>query len=177
MEAIWGNMWGAQCYADLMAVTDAFAARPGVDSARLAAMGGSFGGYMTNWIGGNTDRFQALVTHASIYDLPAFHGVTDLPAFWVLQMGGLDPWRQATEFARYSPRDLIGKWKTPTLIIHGEKDYRCPIGEGLALFEGLRAHGVEAELLVFPDENHWILKPRNIVAWYEAVRAWLDARV
>ena len=175
VEAIWGNAWGGQCYADVMAVTDAFAARPDVDAGRLAAMGGSFGGYMTNWIGANTDRFAALVTHASIYDLSAFHGVTDFPAFWVVEMGGIDPWRDADTFAKYSPREGVANWTSPTLIIHGEKDYRCPVGEGLALFEGLRAHGVEAELLVFPDENHWILKPRNVVAWYQSVRDWLDA--
>jgi dipeptidyl aminopeptidase/acylaminoacyl peptidase len=169
IQGIWGNVWGAQCYEDLMAVTDALAARPDIDGARTMAMGGSFGGYMTNWIGTQTDRFRCLVTHASIVTMAQFTGTTDHPAWWYLEMGGEDPYADMAKFDRYAPIRHIKNWKTPTLIIHGELDYRCPINEGLNLFEALQYHGVASELLVFPDENHWILKPRNIVAWYEAV--------
>jgi dipeptidyl aminopeptidase/acylaminoacyl peptidase len=84
-------------------------------------------------------------------------------------MGGEDPYAEPDRFDRYAPIRHITKWKTPTLIIHGDLDYRCPISEGLNLFEALQYHGVASELLVFPDENHWILKPRNIVAWYDTV--------
>ncbi len=171
VEGIWGNTWGGQCYRDLMAVTDVFQARG--DIGPVCAMGGSFGGYMSNWIGANTDRFEALVTHASIFDLSAFHGVTDFPGWWILEMGGVDPYTDRAGFDRYSPREYVAGWTTPTLVIHGDRDYRCPVGESLALFEALQSHGVQAELLVFPDENHWILKPRNVVAWYEAVREFL----
>lgn len=173
IERIWGNVWGAQCYVDLMAVADAMCARDDVDERRTMAMGGSFGGYMTNWIGGQTDRFRCLITHASVFDLSAFHGVTDFPGFWVLQQGGTSPYTERAAFDRYSPREYLADWKSPTLVIHGDRDYRVPVGESLALFEGLQGHGVESELLLFPDENHWIMKPRNVVVWYDAVMDWL----
>jgi dipeptidyl aminopeptidase/acylaminoacyl peptidase len=169
IQGIWGNVWGEQCYRDLMAVTDALLQRSDIDGTRTMAMGGSFGGYMTNWVGTQTDRFRCLVTHASIVTMAQFTGTTDHPAWWYLEMGGEDPYADMAKFDRYAPIRHIKKWKTPTLIIHGELDYRCPISEGLNLFEALQYHGVPSELLVFPDENHWILKPRNIVAWYEAV--------
>jgi dipeptidyl aminopeptidase/acylaminoacyl peptidase len=169
VQGIWGNVWGDQCYRDLMAVTDALAMRPDIDAQRVAAMGGSFGGYMVNWIGTQTDRFRCLFSHAGVVNMAAFTGVTDHPPDWYLEMGGQDPYRNAQEFDRYAPMRYIHQWRTPTLISHGEKDYRCPVGEALALFEALQYHGVPSELLVFPDENHWILKPRNIVAWYHAV--------
>jgi len=169
IQGIWGNVWGDQCYKDLMAVTDALAARPDLDAARTMAMGGSFGGYMTNWIGTQTARFKCLITHASIATMAQFTGTTDHPAWWYLEMGGENPYADMERFDRYAPIRYVKDWKTPVLIIHGERDYRCPINEGLNLFEALQYHGVDSELLVFPDENHWILKPRNIVAWYEAV--------
>jgi dipeptidyl aminopeptidase/acylaminoacyl peptidase len=169
VQGIWGNVWGDQCYKDLMAVTDAIEKRSDVDGTRIMAMGGSFGGYMTNWIGTQTTRFRCLITHASIVTMANFTGVTDHPAWWYLEMGGENPYTNPDAYDRFAPIRHITKWKTPTLIIHGEQDYRCPIGEGLNLFEALQYHGVDSELLVFPDENHWVLKPRNIVAWYENV--------
>ena len=173
VQGIWGNVWGQQCFEDLMAVTDALEQRSEVDAGRIMAMGGSFGGYMTNWIGTQTQRFRCLVTHASIVTMAQFTGTTDHPAWWYLEMGGENPYADMPAFDRYAPIRYIGQWKTPVLIIHGEKDYRCPIGEGLNLFEALQYHGVDSELLVFPDENHWILKPRNIVAWYGNVIGFL----
>ena len=171
LHGVWGNTWGEGCYADVMAVTDALAARPDVDPDRLVAMGGSFGGYMANWIGANNERFRALVSHAGVFAFSHFHGTTDSPAFWALRMGGQTPWGDLQEYDRYSAHRFVARWRTPTLVIHGERDYRVPIGEALALFEALQHHGVPSELLVFPDENHWILKPRNIRVWY---RTWLD---
>lgn len=169
IQGIWGNVWGDQCYKDLMAVTDAVAKRADVDADRMMAMGGSFGGYMTNWIGTQTQRFKCLITHACVTTMAQFTGTTDHPAWWYLEMGGEDPYADPAAYDRYAPIRHIKQWKTPALIIHGEKDYRCPIGEGLNLFEALQYHGVPSEMLVFPDENHWIMKPRNIVAWYETV--------
>ena len=169
VQGIWGNVWGDQCYRDLMAVADAVCARPDIDAGRTMAMGGSFGGYMTNWIGTQTDRFKCLITHASIATMAQFTGVTDHPAWWYLEMGGENPYADPERFDRYAPIRRVANWKTPVLIIHGEKDYRCPVNEALNLFEALQYHGVPSELLIFPDENHWILKPRNAVAWYEAV--------
>ena len=169
VQGIWGNVWGDQCYKDLMAVTDAIEQRPDVDRRRVMAMGGSFGGYMTNWIGTQTQRFRCLITHACVATMAQFTGTTDHPAWWYLEMGGEDPYADPLKFDRYAPIRFVKQWKTPALIIHGEQDYRCPINEGLNIFEALQYHGVPSELLIFPDENHWILKPRNIVAWYEAV--------
>jgi dipeptidyl aminopeptidase/acylaminoacyl peptidase len=173
VQGIWGNVWGEQCYQDLMAVTDAIEQRPEVDRKRVMAMGGSFGGYMTNWIGTQTQRFRCLITHASIVTMAQFTGTTDHPAWWYLEMGGEDPYADPAGYDRYAPIRYIKNWKTPVLIIHGELDYRCPIGEGLNLFEALQYHGVDSELAIFPDENHWILKPRNIVAWYDSVLGFL----
>jgi dipeptidyl aminopeptidase/acylaminoacyl peptidase len=169
IQGIWGNVWGDQCYKDIMAVTDALEHREDVDASRIMAMGGSFGGYMTNWIGTQTQRYRCLITHASIVTMAAFTGTTDHPAWWYLEMGGENPYADPAGYDRFAPIRYISQWKTPTLIIHGEQDYRCPINEGLNLFEALQYHGVDSELLLFPDENHWVLKPRNIVAWYENV--------
>jgi len=174
VQAIWGNVWGDQCYRDLMAVTDALALRPDIDGGRAAAMGGSFGGYMVNWIGTQTDRFRCLVSHAGVVTMAAFTGVTDHPPDWYLEMGGEDPYRDPLRFDRFAPMRHVLQWRTPTLITHGERDYRCPIGEALALFEALQYHRVASELLVFPDENHWIVKPHNIVAWYQAALEFLS---
>ena len=167
IDGVWNNAWGAECYQDLCAVADALEASPDIDRGRIAAMGGSFGGYMSNWVGTQTDRFAALVTHASIYHLPAFSDTTDLPGWFHLEQACLpdDP-----AFSKYSPHAFVDGWKTPVLIIHGEQDYRVPISEALLLFEALQRRGVDSELLVYPDENHWISKPRNIRSWY---RAWL----
>jgi dipeptidyl aminopeptidase/acylaminoacyl peptidase len=155
---VWAD-WGGRCFDDLMRVTEALESRK--DVGKIAAMGGSFGGYMTAWIGGNTERFAALVDHAGLYDLRAFKGVTDFPGFFSAMIGG--------DLERWSPHRFVDRWKTPTLVIHGDKDYRVPVGEALSLFEALQTRGVPSELLLFPDENHWILKPRNVRQWYEAV--------
>jgi dipeptidyl aminopeptidase/acylaminoacyl peptidase len=172
IEGIWNNQWGDTCFDDLMRVADALKDNPALDTQRMGAMGASFGGYMMNWFGGQTDRFKAIICHAGIFDISAFYGATDLPAWWNLQMGG-SPYSDPEHHDRYSPHRFVQHWTSPTLIIHGEKDYRCPIDAGLALFEALQLHGVDAELLVFPDENHWIQKPANIVAWHDAILAFL----
>ncbi len=169
IQGIWGNVWGAQCFQDLMCVADALCARSDIDPERTMAMGGSFGGYMTNWIGTQTARFKCLITHASIATMAQFTGTTDHPGWWYLEMGSENPYVDRDRFDRYAPIRYVANWRSPVLIIHGERDYRCPINEGLNLFEALQYHRVPSELLVFPDENHWILKPRNVIAWYQAV--------
>ena len=176
IEGIWKNAWGAQCYEDVLAVADAVALRADVDDTRTAAMGGSFGGYMVNWIGGHTDRFRALVSHAGIYDHDSLGGASDYGVWFSDSFGvTVDDDREA--FERYSPHRFVTKWKTPTLIIHGERDYRVPIGEALTLFEALQRNRVESELVVFPDEHHWIVKPRNVIAWHEHILRFLGARL
>jgi dipeptidyl aminopeptidase/acylaminoacyl peptidase len=172
IEGVWGNTWGDRCARDVLAVADHLDNRPDVDSKRMAAMGGSFGGWMVNYLGGTTQRFAAIVSHAGIYSHGNFHGTTDVPPYWALHMGQA-PYADPADHDRWSPSRNIGAWRTPTLITHGQKDERVPIGEGLSLFEGLLYHGVDAELLVFPDENHWILKPRNARLWHSTVLAFL----
>jgi|GEM_PF-899218 len=172
IDGIWGNRWGEACYEDLQAVFDEVASRKHIDEHRMVAMGGSFGGYMTNWIGTQTERFRCLVTHASLFALSHFYGTTDLPHFWTAMNG--DPLREGVSHDRYSPHLYIEQWKTPTLIIHGDKDYRVSVGESLHLFEALQARGVESELLIFPDENHWIQKPQNALTWYQKIFIFLE---
>jgi dipeptidyl aminopeptidase/acylaminoacyl peptidase len=172
VDGIWQNSWGGACYDDLMHVTDAIEKTSGLDPARIAAMGGSFGGYMCNFIGGKTTRFRALVTHASVYHLEAMCGASDYGPYFSIEMGTTS-WKDRGEFEKHSPHKRVGSWKTPTLVIHGEKDYRVPISEALILFDALQEHGVESELVVFPDENHWVLRPRNIEAWYGHVLRFL----
>jgi dipeptidyl aminopeptidase/acylaminoacyl peptidase len=170
----WGN-WGAAPYTDVMAATDAALGRPDLDSARTSLMGGSFGGYMANWVAGQTDRFKAIVTHASLWDLRPFHGTTDSGVFWEREIG--DPYRQPELYEMQSPAVNVASIKTPMLVIHGEQDFRVPVSEALKLWTDLHRHGVEARFLYFPDENHWILKPQNARIWYETLLAFLDEHV
>ena len=156
-----------------MAVTDALVARPDIDAARTMAMGGSFGGYMTNWIGTQTQRFKCLITHASVATMAQFTGTTDHPAWWYLEMGGEDPYADMERFDRYAPIRHVKKWRTPALIIHGELDYRIPFAEAQQLFTTLQRKGIPSKLLYFPDEGHWVLKPANSELWHKTVFGWL----
>ncbi|MBD5785822.1 S9 family peptidase [Cellulosimicrobium terreum] len=174
----WGA-WGAAPYTDLMAVTDHVETLPEVDETRVAAMGGSFGGYMANWVAGHTDRFAAIVTHASLWALDQFGPTTDHSYYWQREM--------TPEMAlENSPHRFVGDIVTPMLVVHGDKDYRVPIGEGLRLwYELLAASGLPADadggtvhrFLYFPDENHWILSPQHAKVWYQVVLAFLAEHV
>jgi len=174
----WGA-WGFAPYTDLMAATDAACAHPRVDGTRTAAMGGSFGGYMANWIAGHTDRFDAIVTHASLWALDQFGPTTDGAYWWAREM--------TPEMAEQnSPHRFVGQIRTPMLVIHGDKDYRVPIGEALRLwFELLTESGLPAAVdgtsphrfLYFPSENHWVLSPQHAKIWYQVVTAFLARHV
>jgi dipeptidyl aminopeptidase/acylaminoacyl peptidase len=167
--------WGARPYADVMAVTDAVLARPDIDADRVGMMGGSYGGYMANWMAGHTDRFKAIVSHAGLWALDQMFGTTDHPMFWRPQFG--DPLLRPEMYEMNSPHRSIEQIRTPMLVIHGNKDYRVPVGEALRLWWDLSRHGVEAKFLYFPDENHWILTPGNARIWYETVFAFLAQHV
>ena len=167
--------WGGLPYTDLLALTDAAEALPEIDETRVAAMGGSFGGYMANWIAGHTDRFAAIVTHASIWHLDGFVGTTDGSYHWTRQWG--DPIDDRDRYDEHSPHRWASSITTPMLVIHGDKDYRVPIGEGLRLWYDLQRHGVESQFLYFPDENHWVLKPGDAKLWYSTVFAFLAHHV
>ncbi len=170
----WGQ-WGGTPYTDLMAMTDVVVGRADVDADRTALMGGSYGGYMANWVAGHTDRFRCIVTHASLWELVGFHGTTDHGPAWEHEMG--DIYRDPSSYRRNSPREELGRmadWKTPLLVIHGEKDVRVPVSEALILWTDMRRLGIPGRFLYFPDENHWVLKPQNVRLWYATVLSFLD---
>jgi dipeptidyl aminopeptidase/acylaminoacyl peptidase len=170
----WGK-WGDAPFTDVMAATDEALKRKDIDAKRTALLGGSFGGYMANWVAGQTNRFRAIVTHASLWDLRPFHGTTDTGVEWEHEMG--DPYLQPELYDAQSPATNVAAIKTPMLVIHGEQDFRVPVSEALKLWTDLARHGVQARFLYFPDENHWILKPQNSRIWYETVLAFLDEHV
>nr|WP_211660579.1 S9 family peptidase [Modestobacter muralis] len=170
----WGE-WGGHPYTDLMAAVDAAEALPEIDRTRTAAMGGSFGGYMANWIATQTDRFAAIVTHASLWHLDSFGGTTDSAFYWEREFG--DPLTEPRRYDQNSPHRYADAIRTPMLVIHGDKDYRVPIGEGLRLWYDLQKRGVPSKFLYFPDENHWVLTPGNAAVWYETVLAFLGQHV
>ncbi|MDO5676601.1 MAG: S9 family peptidase [Propionibacteriaceae bacterium] len=163
----WGT-WGAEPYTDVMALTDAVEARSDIRDDQSVMMGGSFGGYMANWIATQTDRFKAIVSHASLWNLASFGPTTDAAWYWRREM-------TPEMLAAYSPHQFADRIVTPMLVIHGDKDYRVPIGEGLALWWALASNhdGDPADLphrfLYFPDENHWILTPQHAKVWYDTV--------
>lgn len=174
----WGD-WGGAPYADLMAATDAACDHPRVDGTRTAAMGGSFGGYMANWIAGHTDRFDAIVTHASLWALDQFGHTTDGAYWWSREMTS-----QMAE--RNSPHHHVGQIRTPMLVIHGDRDYRVPIGEGLRLwYELLTESALPAaddgtsphRFLYFPTEGHWVLAPQHAKVWNQVVASFLGTHV
>jgi dipeptidyl aminopeptidase/acylaminoacyl peptidase len=170
----WGT-WGGRPFTDLMAVTDAALARDDLDPTRTAAMGGSFGGYMANWVATQTDRFRAIVTHASLWHLDAFAGTTDDPSYWYREFG--DPLVKQERYLENSPHLRADGVRTPMLVIHGDKDYRVPVGEALRLWYDLGRFSVPAKFLYFPDENHWVLAPGHARVWYETVLAFLAEHV
>jgi dipeptidyl aminopeptidase/acylaminoacyl peptidase len=174
VQRAWGQ-WGPVPYADVMAATDAVLERPDIDAGRTAMMGGSYGGYMANWIAGHTDRFRAIVSHASLWSLDHFLGTTDHPGFWVSEWDYPDT--SPDRYALNSPDRHWDSITTPMLVIHGDKDYRVPIGEGLDLWTYLARKQVPAKFLYFPDEGHWVLKPGNVRLWYETVHAFLEHHV
>ena len=165
--------WGGRAYADVMAVADRVAALPYVDKDRMAAAGGSYGGYLIDWILGHTTRFKALVSHAGVYDLRSEAGATEELWFPKWEFGGM-PWENPEMYDRWSPSHFAREFKTPTLVIHGELDFRVPYTQGLDLFTALQLQKVPSRLLIYPDEGHWILKPRNSMLWYKTFIDWID---
>jgi dipeptidyl aminopeptidase/acylaminoacyl peptidase len=168
--------WGGTPYTDLMSITDATEARDDIDAARTAAMGGSFGGYMANWVAGHTKRFRAIVTHASVWSLDQMGPTTDAAYYWYREL-------DAALSDANSPDKWADEVTTPMLIIHGAKDYRVPLGEAIRLWWDLmsRTQGEDGtskhKFLYFPDENHWILTPGHVRVWYDTVFAFLAHHV
>lgn len=170
-EQISGD-WGGAAYEDLMKGVDHVIKLGYVDPNRMGAAGGSYGGYMVNWILGHTDRFKALVSHAGVYNLTSMYATEELWfADWEFKG---TPWDNPELYTKWSPHLSAKNFKTPTLVVHGELDYRVPVGEGLQLFSTLQRKGVPSKLLYYPDEGHWILKPQNSELWYKTVLDWFD---
>lgn len=165
--------WGGAVYEDLMKGVDHVVKLGYVDANRIGAAGGSYGGYMVNWMLGHTDRFKAFVSHAGVYNLTSMYGATEELWFTEWEFKG-NPWDNPQLYEKWSPHLYAKNFKTPTLVVHGELDYRVPIGEGLQLFTTLQRRNVPSKLLYFPDEGHWILKPQNSELWYSTVLGWFD---
>jgi dipeptidyl aminopeptidase/acylaminoacyl peptidase len=128
---------------------------------------------MINWINGHTDRFRCLVSHDGELDIKSSYYSTEELRFPEWELGG-PPWEKPDAYDRWSPEGSVERWKTPTLVVHGARDFRLPETEGFATFTALQRRGVPSKLLYFPDENHWVLKARNSVFWHETVIGWLD---
>ncbi len=172
IDGVNGN-WGGKAYQDIMNGVDRMSLEPYIDASRSGAAGASFGGYMINWILGHTNRFKALISHDGVFDLRSETLATDELWFPLWEFKGM-PWENAEMYARWSPSEFIAQFKTPTLVIHGEQDYRVPCAQALQLFTALQMKKVPSKLLLFPDEGHWVLKPQNSRLWYESVLAWMD---
>jgi dipeptidyl aminopeptidase/acylaminoacyl peptidase len=176
MDEITGD-WGGKCYRDLVAGLDYVEKLKFVDKDRIATAGASFGGYMMNWFAVNdvSKRFKCLITHCSVWNFESMWGTTDELWFDEWEHGGL-PWEKPGKYAEFSPHKRageLGKYKTPMLIIHNDLDFRCPIGQGHELFSALQRQGVPSRFVNFPDEGHWVLKPKNSQHWHNEVFAWL----
>lgn len=169
------NQWGGLPYQSLMESLDQLLDQcQYIDSDRMAALGASYGGYMINWINGQTDRFKALVNHDGTFGNIGFYYGTDELYFPEHDFGGTAFNETSKEtYEKWSPEEFVKNWKTPTLVIHGELDYRLPITEGLSTFTALRRQDVPARLLYFPDENHHVVKPANSLKWHHEVLGWI----
>jgi dipeptidyl aminopeptidase/acylaminoacyl peptidase len=164
--------WGGRPYDDIMAVVDSVTALKYVDPDRMAAAGASYGGYMIDWMLGHTNRFKALVSHDGVFDLRSMAASTEELWFPQWEFKGM-PWDNPEMYARWSPSYFVKDFKTPTLVIHGEEDYRVPLEQGLQLFTALQVQKVPSKLLEFPGEGHWVLKPQDSVLWYHTVLDWI----
>ncbi|HJS25360.1 MAG TPA: S9 family peptidase [Pyrinomonadaceae bacterium] len=170
--------WGGKVYIDLMnGVADVLRRNSFIDRNRIGAAGASYGGYMVNWIlGHNNDprfRFKVLVSHDGVYNLESMYGTTEELWFPEWEFKGT-AWSNPAMYSRWSPHKFVNNFNTPILIIHGELDYRVPIGEGMQLFTAVQRKGIDSKMLIFPDEGHWVLKPQNSQLWYHTVLDWLD---
>jgi dipeptidyl aminopeptidase/acylaminoacyl peptidase len=167
--------WGGRPLEDLKLGLDAaLKSNPWLDGEHVCALGGSYGGYMINWIAGQwPDRFKCLVSHDGIFDNRAMYYSTEELWFPEHEFSGPE-YQNPAAYAKFNPIDHVANWKTPTLVIHGQQDFRVPLSQGLSVFTALQRRGIPSELLYFPNENHWVLKPADSIEWYDTVLAWLN---
>jgi dipeptidyl aminopeptidase/acylaminoacyl peptidase len=168
------NQWGDMPLEDILKSTDYLLKRfPNIDPKRIAAAGGSYGGYMAAWVAGHTDRFAALINHAGVNDFITQYGADVTPYGFTQVLGGT-PWNNPEGMQRNNPVTYAKNFKTPMLIIHGEMDYRVPYVNGTALYQILQSMGVPSRLVIFPNENHWVLTPQNAIYWHWEMQSWLS---
>jgi dipeptidyl aminopeptidase/acylaminoacyl peptidase len=166
--------WGEKPYVDLMKGLDYVEKTyPFIDKNREAALGASYGGYMANWLLGHTDRFKCIVSHDGMFNSESAYATTEELWFNEWEFKG-PPWKQRELYRKFSPHLFAEKFKTPTLVIHGQNDYRLDVSEGFQLFTTLQRLKVPSKMLYFPDEGHWVLKPQNSRLWYKTVNDWVD---
>ena len=173
IDAINGD-WGGAPFEDLMKGLDyAEKTYPFIDKNRECALGASYGGYMANWILGHTDRFKCIVSHDGMFNAESAWGTTEELWFNNWEFKGT-PYDNRAAYEKWSPHQYAKNFKTPTLVVHGQRDYRLDVSEGLQLFTTLQMEGVPSKMLYFPDEGHWVLKPQNSQLWYKTVNDWVD---
>jgi dipeptidyl aminopeptidase/acylaminoacyl peptidase len=173
IDAINGD-WGGAPFEDLMKGLDyAEQTYPFIDKTRECALGASYGGYMANWILGHTDRFKCIVSHDGMFNAESAWGSTEEMWFNNWEFKGT-PYDNRASYVKWSPHQYAKNFKTPTLVIHGQRDYRLDVSEGFQLFTTLQMQGIPSKMLYFPDEGHWVLKPQNSQLWYKTVKDWVD---
>jgi dipeptidyl aminopeptidase/acylaminoacyl peptidase len=166
--------WGGKPYVDLMKGLDYVEKTyPFIDKNREAALGASYGGYMANWILGHTNRFKCIVSHDGTFNTESAYGTTEELWFPEWEFNG-PPWKNRELYRKFSPHLFADKFKTPTLVVHGQNDYRLDVSEGFQLFTTLQRLKIPSKFLYFPDEGHWVLKPQNSRLWYKTVNDWVD---
>ena len=173
-DSITGDM-ATKPYTDVMKGTDWLEKQPYIDKNRVAAAGASYGGYMMAWLNGHTDRFKAMACHAGVYNWHSMMA-SDVVRSRERPLGAM-PWGDIAKIDKQSPERFAAGFKTPTLVMHGEKDFRVPITQGFEYYNTLRIKGVPSRLVYFPDENHWILRPQNARLWHREFFAWFDKHI
>jgi dipeptidyl aminopeptidase/acylaminoacyl peptidase len=167
--------WGGKPYIDLMNGLDyAEKTYPFIDKDRECALGASYGGYMIDWILGHTSRFKCLVSHDGMFNTESAYGSTEELWFPEWEFGST-VWANREGYRKWSPHLFASQFKTPTLVVHGQLDYRLDVSEGFQLFTTLQRLKIPSKMLYFPDEGHWVLKPQNSQLWYKTVGAWVDS--
>jgi len=150
---------------------------PWLDGDRACALGGSYGGFMMNWIEGNwPDRFRCIVNHDGVFDQRMMYYATEELWFPEWEFGA-PYYEDPRGYEQFNPVEFVSKWRTPMLVIHGEQDFRIPYTQGIGAFTAAQRRGLESKLLMFPQENHWVLKPADSVLWYHTVLSWLDTHL
>ena len=166
--------WGGKPYIDVMKGLDYVEKTfPFIDKNREAALGASYGGYMANWLLGHTNRFKCIVSHDGMFNAESAYGTTEELWFANWEFGG-PPWKKRGVYRKWSPHEYAANFKTPTLVVHGQNDYRLDVSQGFDLFTTLQVLKVPSKMLYFPDEGHWVLKPQNSQLWYKTVNDWVD---